>query len=102
MPVQHSIPRSRLSRLGKLGRLAGGLAAGAIDEGARMLLQGHRPSFEEILLTPTNAHRLGERLSEMRGAAMKVGQLLSMDSGQILPEPVSDMLSRLQLSLIHI
>jgi predicted unusual protein kinase regulating ubiquinone biosynthesis (AarF/ABC1/UbiB family) len=47
-------------------------------------------------LTPANAQRISERLSEMRGAAMKVGQLLSMDSGQLLPEPLSETLARLR------
>jgi predicted unusual protein kinase regulating ubiquinone biosynthesis (AarF/ABC1/UbiB family) len=49
-----------------------------------------------MLLTPANAHRISERLSEMRGAVMKVGQLLSMDSGQLLPEPLSEALARLR------
>lgn len=96
MPEEHSIPRTSLGRLGKLGRLAGGLAAGAINEGAKRLLQGQRPSVDDILLTPGNAERLSQRLSEMRGAAMKVGQLLSMDSGQLLPEPISRALSQLR------
>jgi predicted unusual protein kinase regulating ubiquinone biosynthesis (AarF/ABC1/UbiB family) len=96
MQEQRSIPRSSLSRLGKLGRLAGGLAAGAINEGTKQLLQGQRPRFDDILLTPANAQRLSDRLSEMRGAAMKVGQLLSMDSGQLLPEPISHALSQLR------
>jgi predicted unusual protein kinase regulating ubiquinone biosynthesis (AarF/ABC1/UbiB family) len=32
----------------------------------------------------------------MRGAAMKVGQLLSMEAGDILPDPLPDILSRLR------
>jgi predicted unusual protein kinase regulating ubiquinone biosynthesis (AarF/ABC1/UbiB family) len=32
----------------------------------------------------------------MRGAAMKIGQLLSMEAGDILPEPLPDILSRLR------
>ena len=96
MPEQRSVPSTSLRRLGKLGRLAGGLAAGAINQGARQLLQGQRPSVNDILFSPANAERLTERLSEMRGAAMKLGQLLSMDSGQLLPEPISHALSQLR------
>jgi hypothetical protein len=32
----------------------------------------------------------------MRGAAMKVGQLLSMDSGEILPAPLTEILASLR------
>jgi predicted unusual protein kinase regulating ubiquinone biosynthesis (AarF/ABC1/UbiB family) len=96
MPLPRSVPRSRLGRLGQLGRLAGGLAAGALNEGTRQLLQGQRPSPSDMFLTSANAQRLSERLSEMRGAAMKIGQLLSMDSGQLLPEPLSEALARLR------
>jgi predicted unusual protein kinase regulating ubiquinone biosynthesis (AarF/ABC1/UbiB family) len=79
-----------------LGRLAGGLAGGMLSEGARQLSQGQRPSVGDLLLTPANARRLAERLSEMRGAAMKVGQLLSMDSGNLVPAPLSEVLARLR------
>jgi predicted unusual protein kinase regulating ubiquinone biosynthesis (AarF/ABC1/UbiB family) len=93
---QRRITSSRLGRLGQLGRLAGGLAGGALSEGARQLSRGKRPALEELLLTPGNAARLAERLSEMRGAAMKVGQLLSMDSGEVLPSQLSSVLQRLR------
>ncbi|MET0028876.1 MAG: AarF/ABC1/UbiB kinase family protein [Candidatus Thiodiazotropha sp.] len=96
MRPDRSIPRSRISRLGKLGQLAGGLALGAISQGTRQLLRGERPSASDLLLTPANARRLNDRLSELRGAAMKVGQLISMDSGQLLPESVSELLSGLR------
>ncbi len=96
MSLPRRIPRSRFERLGRLGRLAGGLAAGALNEGARQLLQGQRPRPGALLSTPANAHRLSERLSEMRGAVMKIGQLISMDSSQLLPEPLSEALARLR------
>jgi predicted unusual protein kinase regulating ubiquinone biosynthesis (AarF/ABC1/UbiB family) len=96
MPSQRRITSSRLGRLGQLGRLAGGLAGGALTEGARQLSRGKRPALEDVLLTPGNVGRLAERLSEMRGAAMKVGQLLSMDSGEVLPPQLSALLQRLR------
>ena len=96
MNKQRSLTTSRLGRLSMMGRLAGGLAGGMVSEGARQLARGQRPSVGDALLTPGNIRRLGERLSEMRGAAMKVGQLLSMDSGEILPVEVSELLARLR------
>lgn len=67
-----------------------------LAEGARQLAQGKRPAFSDLLLTPGNALRVAEQLSQLRGAAMKVGQLLSMDAGNLLPSELSDMLSRLR------
>lgn len=96
MSEERRITHSRIGRLSQLGRLAGGIAGGAMAEGARQIAKGQRPSVGDLLLTPGNAQRLGDRLSEMRGAAMKVGQLLSMDSGQLLPPQLTELLARLR------
>lgn len=96
MSREYRMPSSRLARLAKMGRLAGGLASGVVSEGARQLAKGNRPRLDQLLLTPANARRLGDRLSEMRGAAMKLGQLISMDSGNILPPELSEALARLR------
>ena len=49
-----------------------------------------------MLLTPANARRVTDQLATMRGAAMKVGQMLSMDTGDFLPRELSDILARLR------
>lgn len=91
-----SITSSRLGRMTMLGKLAGGIAGNMVSEGARQLAQGHRPRISDLLLTPANAQKLSNRLSEMRGAAMKVGQLLSMDSGHLLSPQLSSLLTQLR------
>ncbi|MGD8556790.1 MAG: AarF/ABC1/UbiB kinase family protein [Chromatiales bacterium] len=96
MTRERRIPSSRLGRFSQLGRLAGGMVGGMVGEGARQLASGNRPALGDLLLTPANAKRLADRLSEMRGAAMKIGQLLSMDSGQILPPQLSEIMTRLR------
>ncbi|MCG8429460.1 MAG: AarF/ABC1/UbiB kinase family protein [Chromatiales bacterium] len=50
----------------------------------------------DLLLTPTNARHLVRRLAEMRGAVMKVGQLLSMEAGDYLPPELTQILSTLR------
>ena len=90
------VPSGRWSRLSKLGSLASGIAGGMLAEGARQLAQGKRPGLSDLLLTPANAHRVADQLSQLRGAAMKVGQLLSMDAGDLLPAEIRDVLARLR------
>lgn len=91
-----SVPAGRFARMARLGSLATGVAGGMIAEGARQLAQGNRPKVSDLLLTPANARRVAEELSRLRGAAMKVGQLLSMDAGDLLPMELSTILSQLR------
>ncbi|BBP44566.1 ABC1 kinase family protein [Thiosulfativibrio zosterae] len=90
------IPTSRLSRLSKMGQLVGGVAGSMLAQGSKQLLQGQRPTAKELLLSVQNAKRLAEHLSQMRGAAMKVGQLLSMDAGDLIPEELTLVLAKLR------
>lgn len=90
------IPSGRLSRLGVFGKIAGGVAGGVVAEGARRLAAGERPQMSDLLLTPGNITRVTEQLSHLRGAAMKLGQMISMDAGDILPPELSAILGRLR------
>ncbi len=91
-----AVPTGRLARLGGFGRLAGGVAGGMLAEGARRLASGERPQLSDLVLTPANAARVADRLSHMRGAAMKLGQMISMDAGDVLPAELSTILARLR------
>lgn len=100
-PANRAVPSQRLSRLGHFGRLAGGVAGGMLAEGARRLATGERPSIRNMLLTPGNAARVAHRLSHLRGAAMKLGQMISLDSGDMLPPELGDILARLRERAHH-
>lgn len=91
-----AVPDGRLARLGRLGSLAAGLAGGMLAEGVRRVAAGERPRVGELLLTPANARRVADQLAQLRGAAMKVGQLMSMDAGNLLPPEFADILARLR------
>lgn len=91
-----AVPGGRLARLARLGGLASGIAGGMLAEGLRQMAQGRRPQVGELLLTPANARRVAEQLAQLRGAAMKVGQLLSMDAGDLLPPELTAILARLR------
>ncbi len=90
------VPGGRWSRLARLGSLAGGVAGNMLAEGAKQFAQGKRPKINDLLLTPGNARRVADQLAQLRGAAMKVGQLLSMDAGELLPPELAEILSRLR------
>jgi predicted unusual protein kinase regulating ubiquinone biosynthesis (AarF/ABC1/UbiB family) len=91
-----SVPSSRLARLGAMGGLATGLAGDMALGAGRALARGERPRFEELILSPGSMERIADRLSKMRGAAMKLGQLMSMETGDLLPPELSAILARLR------
>jgi predicted unusual protein kinase regulating ubiquinone biosynthesis (AarF/ABC1/UbiB family) len=95
-PRYRKVPSARLSRLASFGRLAGGVAGGMLAEGARRLAAGERPHLSDMMLTPGNAVRVAEQLSRLRGAAMKLGQMISMDAGDVLPAELTAILARLR------
>jgi hypothetical protein len=49
-----AIPSSRLSRVSRLGALAGKIAGNVVTQGAGQLLKGERPALASLLLTPKN------------------------------------------------
>ncbi|CAM3558251.1 ABC1 kinase family protein [Paracoccus nototheniae] len=68
----------------------------ALAQGARQLASGQRPTASDLFLTPANAARMAAQLAQMRGAAMKLGQLVSMEAGDMLPPELTQILSRLR------
>ncbi|RZV48928.1 MAG: AarF/ABC1/UbiB kinase family protein, partial [Sphingomonadaceae bacterium] len=91
-----AVPSGRAARMGQFGGLAAGVVGNMIGEGAKRFARGERPKARDLLLTPGNAKRVADRLSHLRGAAMKMGQMISMDAGDILPAELSAILARLR------
>ena len=100
-PNQRAVPSGRASRLGHFGRLAAGVAGGMLAEGARRIADGERPRMRDMLLTPGNIGKVADRLSHLRGAAMKLGQMISMDAGDFLPAELTQVLARLRDNAHH-
>jgi predicted unusual protein kinase regulating ubiquinone biosynthesis (AarF/ABC1/UbiB family) len=93
---QRAVPAGRIARIGTFGRLVGGVAGGMVAEGARRLASGEGITARDLILTPGNVQRMTDRLSHLRGAAMKMGQMISLDAGDFLPEELSTILARLR------
>jgi predicted unusual protein kinase regulating ubiquinone biosynthesis (AarF/ABC1/UbiB family) len=75
-----------------------GLKAGSKELG-RSVHKGLAGDYDGSSLVKTRvdqARVLAENLSQLKGAAMKAGQLLSIDSSDFLPPEVIEILSKLQ------
>ena len=81
--------------------MAGGIAGGVLVGGAKQFAQGKRPTVGDLLLTPANAMKVTHQLAQLRGAAMKVGQLMSMDAGDMLPPELAEILGALRADAHH-
>lgn len=93
---QRAVPAGRIARFGTFGRLVGGVASGMVAEGARRIASGEGITARDLILTPGNVQRMTDRLSHLRGAAMKMGQMISLDAGDFLPEELSKILATLR------
>ena len=87
---------SAFGRFMKVGGLVGRVGVSMLGEQAASLLRdGPTKQLKKGENMVRNAARIAETLGEMKGAAMKVGQMLSLHEGMLPPE-VSAVLSVLQ------
>lgn len=91
-----AVPTGRSSRLFHMGGVVAAIAGGIVAGGLRQLASGQRPDLPSLLLTPSNALRLTSGLSHLRGAALKLGQMLSMDTGLVLSPEISQIFASLR------
>lgn len=96
-----AVPTGRAARLLQFGGIASGIAGNVAAGGLRALASGRRPDLTQLLLTPANTLRLTNGLSHLRGAALKLGQMLSMDSGLVLPDELTAILGRMRDDARH-
>jgi predicted unusual protein kinase regulating ubiquinone biosynthesis (AarF/ABC1/UbiB family) len=96
-----AVPTGRATRLLRFGGMATGIAASVAAGGMRSLAGGKRPDLAQLLLTPANTLRLTDGLSHLRGAALKLGQMLSMDTGLVLPDELTAILGRMRDDARH-
>ncbi|KAJ5826147.1 hypothetical protein N7474_003285 [Penicillium riverlandense] len=92
--MESRVPSSRLARLWQYGGLATSMAFGAVGETVRRAT-GSQDSGS-IMFSAGNMERLVGKLSKMRGAALKLGQMLSFQDSKMLPEPIAQVLQRVQ------
>ncbi|KAG9233720.1 ABC1 family-domain-containing protein, partial [Amylocarpus encephaloides] len=88
------VPSSRLGRLWNYGGLAAGMFGGAISESLRRV--GGGGGEGSFMLSAGNMERLVAKLSRMRGAALKLGQMISFQDSKMLPAQIQEVLQRVQ------
>ncbi|KAI4104814.1 MAG: hypothetical protein LQ339_003658 [Xanthoria mediterranea] len=90
------VPSSRFGRLWQYGGLATSMAFGAVGEGFRRATGSSQESTGSLMLSAGNMERLVAKLSKMRGAALKLGQMMSFQDSKMLPAPIHQVLQRVQ------
>eukprot|EP00956_Cyclotella_meneghiniana_P041071 scaffold214009_cov23-Cyclotella_meneghiniana.AAC.1 len=99
LPEGHAVPSSRIARAFGFASLGAGLAMGTLAELARRTVGGPTNNTGDnesslILSNDANAQRLADSLRRMRGAAMKLGQMLSIQDESIAPPALTKALSQ--------
>ena len=88
------VPEGRAERIARLGSMVAGIAGEAALEAVRRAAgQGESGP---LALTRANARRIGDTLADLRGAAMKLGQLLSLQGEEWLPPALLEVLAALR------
>ncbi|XP_071922608.1 protein ABC transporter 1, mitochondrial-like isoform X1 [Coffea arabica] len=92
-PRERRVPSTPFSRALGFAGLGAGLAWGTFQESAKRLVFGN-PNLQEKqsvvspFLSEKNAERLALALCRMRGAALKLGQMLSIQDESLVPAPI--------------
>ncbi|KAF8661760.1 hypothetical protein HU200_056713 [Digitaria exilis] len=93
-PRERRVPSTPFTRALGFAGLGAGLAWGTLQESARRVMYGApadtdgKRSALSPFLSDQNAERVALALCRMRGAALKVGQMLSIQDESLVPPPV--------------
>lgn len=111
MLTEHSkatkVPSSRVGRLMSYGGLAAGLGLGALAEVTRRTLGMTDPktglgsavlSPDNPFLTQANISRIVDTLCKVRGAALKIGQILSIQDNTLISPQIQAIFERVRHS----
>ncbi|KAI2656104.1 Atypical kinase COQ8B, mitochondrial [Labeo rohita] len=99
---ERKVPATRISRLANFGGLAVGLGIGAIAEVAKQSFGGKRSDMGALLDSPllseANAERIVNTLCKVRGAALKIGQMLSIQDNSFINPQLQKIFERVRQS----
>ncbi|CAG8660633.1 4237_t:CDS:2, partial [Scutellospora calospora] len=90
------MPATRVSRLFHYSGLAIGLGVGALSETFRRATGVSDTKSSSVFVNEANIDRLVDKLTKMRGAALKLGQMLSIQGNEMLPDPLEKLILKVQ------
>ncbi|KAJ3064304.1 hypothetical protein HDU98_012268 [Podochytrium sp. JEL0797] len=97
-----TVPATRLSRLFQYSALAAGVGAGVVGESLRRTVGFAATDASAVatslVFSKQNIERIVAKLSQMRGAALKLAQMLSIQDSNMLPPEFEQILVRVQNS----
>ncbi|CAF3068028.1 unnamed protein product [Rotaria sp. Silwood2] len=94
-----SVPTTRIGRLASFGSLAAGLGVGALGSIVRRSVGLETVSSNAALspyLSKANAERIVNTLCKVRGAALKLGQMISIQDNFLIQEDVQQIFERVR------
>ena len=97
---ESSVPASKIGRLANYGQLAAGLAMGSVGEITSRFLDPNSTDKEpkSIVLSKDNIERIVTTLCKIRGAALKLGQMLSIQDDALVSKDVQAIFERVRQS----
>uniref|UniRef100_F1KZ88 Ubiquinone biosynthesis protein coq-8 n=1 Tax=Ascaris suum TaxID=6253 RepID=F1KZ88_ASCSU len=105
---ERKVPSSRVARLARFGQLGLGLAAGAAAEITRRAFTFNKvdePGTADRIIgsgnpfmTPANAEKIVATLCRVRGAALKLGQMLSIQDSETVSPALLEIFERVRHS----
>ncbi|KAJ8323374.1 hypothetical protein QVD99_000542 [Batrachochytrium dendrobatidis] len=94
-----AIPYTRIGRIYELGSLAAGVSLGMMSEAVKRATGiSSESDSSSLAFSPSNVERIVEKLSKMRGAALKMGQMISIQDNRMIGPEIEDIFRRVQSS----
>ena len=106
---EREVPASRISRLYNFGNLAAGLGVGALtemtkrtfglnDKNSTISTDALLDTSKSVFLTEENVTRIVDTLCKVRGAALKLGQMLSIQDDSMISPSLQRIFDRVRQS----
>jgi len=99
---ERKVPSSRLGRVMSFGNLTAGLALGTLTNAAKKAMgsdsSGSVMGYDSAVLSDANMTRIVDTLCRVRGAALKLGQMLSIQDDSVISPELLAMFERVRQS----
>jgi predicted unusual protein kinase regulating ubiquinone biosynthesis (AarF/ABC1/UbiB family) len=91
------IPTGRVQRFFRMGRLSSSVSSSYLSQRLRGVFQSEETRSKDLLRTHLrNASRMADTMGNLKGAVMKVGQMISLGDAELLPPAAAEILKVLQ------